>query len=267
MLASWLSLRLAPVRAAELPEGTDKVESLTPDQARKLVKEFPGVELEIENKRSAQWRLSNCLPLKGLKSLDPDTAKALAGYDKGPLVLSGLTTIDTDTAKGLAEFKGPYVYLSGLTTIDADAAKAIAEVKSHNLCLNGLATLDAVTAKALAKSKAWNGRLPKLTTLDTEAARALAAIDTWNGQLPGLTAFESSDSIAIAKALATRKGSLSLPNLKRISPKTLSALITKEDVEIPLIEKLELIPESDGGGTEDFVIPKEFEERQKQKAR
>jgi len=183
------------VRADELPEGTDKVEGLTPDQARKLVKEFPGVELEIENKRSAQWTLSNCLPLKGLKSLDPDTAKALAGYDKGPLVLSGLTTLDADTA------------------------------------------------------------------------RALAAIDTWNGQLPGLTAFESSDSIAIAKALATRKGSLSLPNLKRISPKTLSALITKEDVEIPLIEKLELIPESDGGGTEDFVIPKEFEERQKQKAR
>ena len=232
MLASWLSLRLAPVRAAELPEGTDKVESLTPDQARKLVKEFPGVELEIENKRSAQWKLSSCLPLKGLKSLDPDTAKALAGYDKGPLVLSGLTTID------------------------ADAAKAIAEVKSHNLCLNGLATLDAVTAKALAKSKAWNGRLPKLTTLDTEAARALAAIDTWNGQLPGLTAFESSDSIAIAKALATRKGSLSLPNLKRISPKTLSALITKEDVEIPVIETLELIPEPDGGETEEFVIPK-----------
>jgi len=44
-------------------------------------------------------------------------------------------------------------------------------------------------------------------------------------------------------------------------------LITKEDVEIPLIETLELIPEPDGSATDDFVIPREFAERQKQKAR
>ncbi|MEX0671382.1 MAG: hypothetical protein WD060_13100, partial [Pirellulales bacterium] len=78
---------------------------------------------------------------------------------------------------------------------------------------------------------------------------------------PSTTAF---DSVAIAKALATRKGPLALPNLRKISPKTLSALIQKEDIEIPLIETLELIPEPDGGPTEDFVIPDRFQERQNQ---
>ena len=54
---------------------------------------------------------------------------------------------------------------------------------------------------------------------------------------------------------------LSLPNFKKISPKTLTALIEKEDVEIPLIETLELIQEPDGSLTEDFVIPKGLETR------
>jgi hypothetical protein len=83
------------------------------------------------------------------------------------------------------------------------------------------------------------------------------------GQLSAVTALDSPDAVAIAKALATRKGPLSLPNLKKISPKTLSALIEKEDIEIPLIETLELIPEPDGSVTDDFVIPEGFQERQK----
>ena len=81
------------------------------------------------------------------------------------------------------------------------------------------------------------------------------------GIMSGITAFESPDSVAIAKALATRKGPLSLPNLKKISPKTLSALIEKEDIDIPPIEALELIPEPDGSPTEDFLIPERFQKR------
>jgi hypothetical protein len=93
------------------------------------------------------------------------------------------------------------------------------------------------------------------------AETALAWVALSNGQLSVITAFESPDSIAIAKALAMRKGPLALPNLKRISPKTLSALIEKEDIDIPLIESLELIPEPDGSPTEDFVIPERFQQR------
>ncbi len=147
---------------------------------------------------------------------------------------------------------------------DAAAAKALAEFKGRSLYLNGLTTLDADTAKSLAESKGWHGRLPKLTTLSPENAKALAATEKWDGDLSAVTALDSPDSVAIAQALATRKGPLSLPNLNKISPKTLSALIEKEDVEIPLIETLELIQEPDGSVTEDFVIPKDFQERQKQ---
>ena len=53
------------------------------------------------------------------------------------------------------------------------------------------------------------------------------------------------------------------PQPQKISPKTLSALIEKEDLEIPLIETLELIPEPDGSVTDDFVIPEWLNERQK----
>ena len=103
-----------------------------------------------------------------------------------------------------------------------------------------------------------------LTKLDAEIAKELAAAEKWNGDLSGVTAFDSPDSVAIAKALATREGPLHLPNLKKLSPKTLTALIQKEDVEIPLIETLELIQEPDGSVTEDFVIPEDLQKRQQQ---
>jgi hypothetical protein len=135
--------------------------------------------------------LNDCLPLNGLKSLNADVARALAKYDKGPLLLNGLTTLDAQTAQTLASF-------------------------------------------------------PK-----------------WTGRLPRLTALEAPDAVATARALAARPGRLRLTGLKRVSPKTLAALIEKRDVEIPLIETLEFIREPDGSTTEDFVIPDWLEDRQR----
>jgi hypothetical protein len=85
------------------------------------------------------------------------------------------------------------------------------------------------------------------------------------GDLSFVTTIDTPDSVAVAQALAKHKGPLKLPNLKKISPKTLAALVKKEDVEIPLIETLELIQEPDGSITEDFVIPDGFQKgRQRQ---
>jgi hypothetical protein len=103
--------------------------------------------------------------------------------------------------------------------------------------------------------------MPSITSLDLDTATTLVASAKWDGQLPGITALDSPDSIAIAQALAKRKGRLNLPNLEKISPKTLAALLEKEDVQLPLIETLELIPEPDGSPTEDFVIPDGFRQR------
>jgi hypothetical protein len=60
---------------------------------------------------------------------------------------------------------------------------------------------------------------------------------------------------------------LYLPNLRRISPKTLSALLEAEDVHMPLIETLELITEPDGSPNDDFVIPNDYLERQNRRVR
>ncbi|MCE2728027.1 MAG: hypothetical protein LW698_14825 [Planctomycetaceae bacterium] len=238
VLASGLSPGLPRSLADALPKDTNKIESLTPEQAQKLAQEFRGADVPVEFKGVGTLWCFQCLPLNGLKSIDAELAKALAGYARGPLLLNGLTTLSGDAAKALAQREGE-LSLNGLTTLSDEAAKALAQHKG-TLYLNGL------------------------TTLSPQAARALSAGEKWNGQLPSLTAFVSPDSVAVAEALATTKGPLKLPSLKKISPKTLTALIKKKDVEIPLIESLELISEPDGSATEDFVIPEWLEERQKQ---
>ena len=77
----------------------------------------------------------------------------------------------------------------------------------------------------------------------------------------GITGFETPDAVEIANTLAASTGSLSIPNLKRVSPKSLTALIEKGNIELPPIEFIELIQEPDGGPTDDFVIPGDFPER------
>ena len=290
-------------RADELPQDTNHIESLTPEQAWKLAAEFPGVVIEIEIKGHGRQKLAGCLPLNRLESLDAESAKALAECKAQELSLNGLTALDAETAtalaefnrsylrlnslamlsaetaKALAEFKGRGLVLDGLTTLDAETAKALAVFKAHGLYLNGLTTLDAETAtalaecgplhlnglttlcddaaKALAEFKGQPLSLKGLTTLSTETARLVCASAKSGSEvsLPGLTALDTPDAVEIAKILATAKGRLSMPNLEKISPKTLTALIEKTDVMIPRIETLELIPEPDGSPTEDFVIP------------
>jgi hypothetical protein len=221
------------------------LKTLSPETARELVK---------------SRLVAHAISLPQLDTLDVATAKVLATFKGQELILRGLVAIDVDVAKALAEYRGR-LHL-GLTTLDADTAKALAGFKGDCLSLDGLTTLDAATAKALAGFKGDCLSLDGLTTLDAATAKALAATEKWNGDLAAVTALDSPDSVAIAKALATRKGPLSLPNLKKISPKTLSALIEKEDVEIPLIETLELIPEPDGSVTEDFIVPDWLSERE-----
>jgi hypothetical protein len=180
-----------------------------------------------------------------------------------------LTTLDADTAGALSRFKGG-LFLQGLTSLDAATARAlVAKFKGHHLIMGSLTSLDAATAQALGEYEGMFGLdeelLAKLVAdhpLDPQTALVYARLA--NGELAFVTAFDSPDSVEIAKALATRKGRLSLPNLKKISPKTLTALIVKQAVEIPLIETLELIPEPDGSPTDDFVVPQWLEDRQKQ---
>jgi hypothetical protein len=212
------------------------------------------------------------LSLNGLKTLDADTAEALAAI-KGSLFLNGLTTLDADTAKVLAEFSGSWLWLDGLTTLDADTAGAIAECKATFIGLQGLTKLEAGAAERLAGFRAENILLREKVKKKFQPLRLKLFPEPLTPENPltqqtaltfkthafaRLTALESPDSVEIAKALASRTGPLLLPNLKKISPKTLTALLQKADVEIPPIESLELIPEPDGSPTDEFVIPGDF---------
>lgn len=208
------------------------------------------------------------LSLHGLTTLDADVAKALSEFKGRALLLGRLKTLDVDTAKALAGFKVLVLHLDGLTSLDAAAANVLGDFRGKQLSLNGLTTIDAETAKALAQhveqltirqdlAEQLIGKLP----FNADTASTHAALQ--NGDLKAVTALDSPDSVAIARILAARKGLLRLPNLEKISPKALTALIEKRDVGIPLIETLELIPEPDGSATDDFEIPDWLEERQK----
>lgn len=79
----------------------------------------------------------------------------------------------------------------------------------------------------------------------------------------GLTALDTPDAEQVARYLAGCEGKLFLAWLEKISPKALNALLTKQDIVLPPIDSLELIPEPDGSPTVKVVIPEGFEERQK----
>jgi hypothetical protein len=228
------------------------------------------------------------LSLNGLTRLTPDAARALAGVTT--VHLDGLTEIDGDLARAIVEAKPLYVHMNGLATLTPETMRVLREFPGQGLRIR-VKTLDVSAARELTTPNrhtilldveeptrdvadvllarnlhALRNRLTVLApegVLSPATASKLAASGEPDGiGLPGITAFTAPDSVAVAAALATAKGRLSLPNLKKISPKTLSALIAKEDVQIPLIETLELIPEPDGSESDDFVIPKTFQERQ-----
>ena len=296
--------------ANELPTDTNRIRSLTPQQAKELVTDFEGVRTEVEIKGVCRFTVAGALPLDGLMELDAETAKMLAAFKGQWMSVNGLTSLSIDTARAVAGFRGHALALNGLTTLDAGAAKALADFNGTILHLNGLKSLDVDTARALATSNArtlvlggltdisldvatalaeFSGsslHLGGVTRLDPAAAKALVglrgsllylngltelSVETadvladspkWVGYL-GITAFGTPDSVAVATVLAARKGPLSFPRLARISPKTLTALVEKEDVEIPLFDALELIPEPDGSHNDDFVIPDRFQRKRR----
>jgi hypothetical protein len=105
-----------------------------------------------------------------------------------------------------------------------------------------------------------------LTALSAEAAEALVP-HTGRLWLGGIAVLDAEDSVAVATALARKRGRVALPALKSLSPKTLSALLGKDDIGLPDIESIEFISEPDGTPTEDFVMPEGFLDRQRRGGR
>ena len=99
------------------------------------------------------------------------------------------------------------------------------------------------------------GGLTMIESLDSPEVARLLVRRLHDLELPHVTALEGPDAPAIAATLAEGAGRLSLPALERITPRALSALLRKADVEIPDVASLNLVPDP-GGGADDFVDPR-----------
>ena len=204
------------------------------------------------------------LSLKGPQLPSADVIEAIAAFKGRWLWLSGSTTLSAPQARALAQFKGQLLGIDTLPTLTVDAAQALAEFQGKELMLDGLTTLDAGTAQALAAFKG-EVRLMGLKSFSLETARMLYERRPQKelGTMYSITALDTPDAEQVARYLAGCEGQLLLPQLEKISPKALNALLAKQDIILPPIDSLELIPEPDGSPTVKVVIPEGFEERQK----
>jgi hypothetical protein len=165
--------------------------------------------------------------------------QALAGFRGASLDLAAPRLSD-ESLRALAAFKGESLSLPGLQEPPAPLAELLPEFVCTKLSLHP-----------------WEwmlGRTRPVTTADARLAAAYAGRLGKTCVLPGITGFETADAVEIAEILAGSPGSLSIPNLKRASPRTLAALIAKGNIKLPPSEFLELIQEPDGNCTFDQGI-------------
>jgi hypothetical protein len=208
--------------------------------------------------------------LSSLRSLSDEAAVALAGFEGNGLSIPGGLLSDR-AARALAGFRGSSLYINVPRPSD-EAVRALAAFKGDRLSLV-LQEPPAVLAELLPEFACknlslhpweWNlGRNRPVTTADARLAAAYAARLGKTCVLPGIAGFETPEAVKIAKILAASPGSLSIPNLKMVSAKTLTALIATRNVELPPIEALTLIQEPDGSFGDDFVLPEDFPARRR----
>ncbi len=164
-------------------------------------------------------------------TLAPEVARAIASF-KGPsLALDGMTTLSIDSARELSSFRGEALRLGGLKTLSGDAAEALAAFKGKEIDCHAL------------KMELMNGG--RVGPLTLEQARAISALFRSGARptLHFLTALDSPDAEAIARTLASSKGSFVIPKLRRITPQALEALTANGNIDLPPRESLELVGE------------------------
>jgi len=209
--------------------------------------------------------------LSSLSSLSDDAAGALAGFEGKSLDLGPVPLSDRAVA-ALAGFRGSALGLF-VPRLSEESVRALATFSGDRLSLAGLVEPPAGLAELLPEFACknvslhpweWNlGRSRPVTTAD---ARLLAAYVSRLGKtcvVPGITGLETLEAVEIATILAASRGSFSIPNLERISPRTLAALIRTGNVELPPIDVIDLIPDAEGGFTDDFVVPEDFPTRKR----
>lgn len=207
-----LSSEAAKALGGKLVGHLPRLTSLTVGSAKAIAGPVPG-------------QFHRTLNLDGLTALPDDIAVAIGGKDsRGNLYLNGLTSLTPIAAKAICQREGD-LYLNGLTTISDETLKTLAEHKSPAYArpivyLRGLTSLSDEGAAILAAWPKWSGELPALAKLSEKVALELASSRNWDGKLPAVQSL----SPEAAKALAKRKGNLSLAGLTKLSDESTQAL-------------------------------------------
>ena len=120
---------------------------------------------------------SGMLYLKGLQSLTPEAAEALAQC-RGWIWLDGVTTLSDGAAEALAKCKVP-LGLDGVTSLSDTAAESLAQ-HEHYLSLKGLSEMSDTVARSLAQRKAQlklHGERTKISQMGLLMLKANPQVD------------------------------------------------------------------------------------------
>lgn len=192
------------------------------------------------------------LDVKGYRRLPRLTlgeARTLVKQQEWDGELPALVELPPDVAEVLVE-SGRNLKLTAVRSVSSETATALAAARGFVQLAEGV-RVEGPEAEALAAAP--NIGLP-ITMLTLELARGLA-VRPGNLTLPQVTELAGPDADVIARFLGGRQGHLSLPSLRRISGRALSALVEmKRDLEIPSLTDLEIVPDADGTN-DDVVVP------------
>jgi hypothetical protein len=162
--------------AAEILVGVSLVDNLIeegcePGLSLNGLSELPvAVALALSKVNPSKFE-ENRLYLRGLKTLQPDVAKALARCT-ATIDLSGLPSISDEAAAALGEHAG-CLYLDGLLELSENAATGLARQKGK-LRLNGIKTVSDAVATALI-SHSWPVVMNTVALSNSPAQTALRA--------------------------------------------------------------------------------------------
>lgn len=201
------------------------------------------------------------LSLRGVESLTPATAKALARLSSQhpvqrtarrsssladqlelssfALRLDSVGSLSAEEAKALVRYPGGALGLRGLERLDPGVAEALATFDGTELDLSGLQDLSAEDAIHLARTDVDHLYLDGLPTLAPDAARALASFSGITVSLAGVRTLDIDTARALSQDLASRK--VILDGLESLTPELASELASLDATDLSLngLERLD----------------------------
>jgi hypothetical protein len=226
--------------------------TITPEKARELAQKY------------------RVLTLANVTAVSPAVAEALATPDEDTfLTLPALANLDEEAARMLAQRYG-CLRLWGLKSVTPEVAAALVSHDGDRLELNGIKEISPATARALAKGRrSWGISVglidlppeiaailaefpydldfPYLETLSLESAKAIAE----HGEVvqrgsetvgPTLDLGKARITPAIAEALLTHDGPLSLNRLKKLEPGVGDILAKHRFPVLLMLEEIDSVP-------------------------